>query len=77
MITTLSIYDLRVPRFQRTGGDPSSQTYLKSSEYNPSGSAAFLFFIDFGLCSNSSSEISSISAGWVEVVSDLSLSFCR
>ena len=59
-------------RFERTG-----PPYLKSSEFNPSGPVAFLFFVDFRLCSSSSSEISSISADGVEVASGSSLSFCR
>ena len=38
--------------------------------------AAFLFFVDFRLCSSSSLEISSVPADGVEVVSCSSLSFC-
>jgi hypothetical protein len=49
--------------------------YLKSSEFKPSGLAAFLFFLDFKLCSSSSSEISSVSSDGVGVVSGSSL-FC-
>ena len=56
-------------QFKRVG-----PPYLKSSEFNPSGPAAFPFFIDFRLCSSSSSEISSIPADGVVVVSGSSLS---
>jgi hypothetical protein len=40
------------------------------------GLDAFLFFIDFRLCSSSSSEFSSVSVDGVEAVSGSSLSFC-
>jgi hypothetical protein len=58
-------------RVERTG-----PPYLKSSEFKPSGPAAFLFVIDFKICSSSSSEISFLSADGIGVVSGSSLLFC-